>query len=90
MEGDSGNDQLSGGAGVNTLSGGPGKDSFICSPNSETTITDFKPGTDKISGPCLLATEGATAALTAIASETALGTGEEATEVEEGTSDARI
>ena len=35
MQGDSGNDQLSGGAGVNTLSGGPGKYSFICSPNSE-------------------------------------------------------
>jgi RTX calcium-binding nonapeptide repeat (4 copies)/Metallo-peptidase family M12B Reprolysin-like len=55
IQGDSGNDQLSGGAGINTLTGGPGRDSFICSPDGETTITDFEPGIDRISGPCILA-----------------------------------
>jgi RTX calcium-binding nonapeptide repeat (4 copies)/Metallo-peptidase family M12B Reprolysin-like len=60
IQGDEGNDQLSGGAGINTLTGGPGRDSFICSPNSETTITDFEQGIDRMSGPCLLATETST------------------------------
>jgi RTX calcium-binding nonapeptide repeat (4 copies) len=85
MQGDAGNDRLAGGAGVNTLTGGPGGDSFSCSPNSETTITDFEPGVDRMSGPCLLATEVSTAALTANASETAPETqGEEGlTEIQE-------
>jgi Ca2+-binding RTX toxin-like protein len=85
IQGDEGNDQLSGGAGINTLTGGPGRDSFSCSPNSETTITDFEPGIDRITGPCILATEGSTATLTANTSETALETqGEEgSTEIEE-------
>ena len=55
IQGDSGNDQLSGGAGINTLTGGPGRDSFVCSPDGETTITDFELGLDRISGPCILA-----------------------------------
>ena len=55
IQGDSGNDRLSGGDGINTLTGGPGRDSFFCSPNSETTVTDFEPGIDRISGPCILA-----------------------------------
>lgn len=50
-----GNDNLFGDAGTNTLTGGPGRNSFFCSPNSETTITDFEPGVDRISGPCILA-----------------------------------
>ncbi len=71
IQGDSGNDQLSGGAGINMLTGGPGRDSFICSPNSETTITDFEQGVDRMSGPCILASEGSTATLAINASETA-------------------
>jgi hypothetical protein len=54
MQGDSGNDLLSGGPGINVLTGGPGRDSFVCSPDGETTITDFVPGTDTMSGPCIL------------------------------------
>jgi RTX calcium-binding nonapeptide repeat (4 copies) len=52
---DSGNDLLSGGSGINTLTGGPGRDSFICSPDGETTVTDFVAGIDTMSGPCILA-----------------------------------
>jgi hypothetical protein len=70
IQGDEGNDQLSGGAGINTLTGGPGRDSFICSPNSETTITDFEQGVDRMSGPCLIETEVSTATLTTNTSET--------------------
>ena len=55
MQGDSGNDLLSGGPGINVLTGGPGRDSFVCSPRGETTVTDFVPGTDTMSGPCILA-----------------------------------
>jgi hypothetical protein len=85
IQGDEGNDQLSGGAGINTLTGGPGRDSFSCSPNSETTITDFEAGIDRITGPCILVAEVSTATLTANTSETALETqGEEgSTEIEE-------
>jgi len=85
IQGDEGNDQLSGGAGINTLTGGPGRDSFICSPNSETTITDFEAGVDRITGPCILAAEVSTATPPANASETAPQTqGEQgSTEIEE-------
>jgi RTX calcium-binding nonapeptide repeat (4 copies) len=55
IKGDSGNDQLSGGPGINVLTGGPGRDFFICSTNGETTITDFVPNFDVMSGPCILA-----------------------------------
>jgi RTX calcium-binding nonapeptide repeat (4 copies) len=55
IQGDSGNDLLSGGSGINTLTGGPGRDSFICSPDGETTVTDFVAGIDTMSGPCILA-----------------------------------
>jgi Ca2+-binding RTX toxin-like protein len=55
MQGDDGNDRLAGGSGINSLTGGPGRDDFICSPGSETTITDFEPGIDRLSGPCILA-----------------------------------
>ena len=55
MQGDSGNDRLAGGSGVNFLTGGPGRDLFVCSPEGETTITDFVFRTDATSGPCILA-----------------------------------
>lgn len=56
MQGDSGNDQLS---------GGPGRDSFVCSPDGESTVTDFVAGTDTMSGPCILtdATQGASTSI---------------------------
>jgi hypothetical protein len=54
-----------GDAGVNTLTGGPGRDIFFCSPEGETTITDFVPGVDRFSGPCIFPTTTTTTASTA-------------------------
>jgi hypothetical protein len=55
VQGDAGDDVIFGDAGVNTLTGGPGRDIFFCSPEGETTITDFVPGVDRFSGPCMRA-----------------------------------
>ncbi|MGH9975978.1 MAG: calcium-binding protein, partial [Nitrososphaeraceae archaeon] len=90
MQGDEGNDQLSGGAGINTLTGGPGRDSFICSPNSETTITDFEPGIDRIIGPCVSMTEATTATTTLSSTETALPVTEQEQEEERGAVETEI
>jgi hypothetical protein len=43
--------------GVKILTGGPERDIFICSPEGETTITDFVPGVDIMRGPCILAAD---------------------------------
>lgn len=61
IQGGEGNDLLAGGPGINVLTGGPGRDSFVCSADATTTVTDFVPGTDTMSGPCILAdaTQGA-------------------------------
>lgn len=72
IEGGGGNDELSGGPGVNVLTGGPGRDSFVCSPQGETTVTDFVPRTDVMSGPCILTT--ATTTLSANEAETPVST----------------
>jgi hypothetical protein len=53
VQGDSGDDVIFGDAGVNTLTGGPGRDIFFCSPEGETTITDFVTGVDRFNGPCM-------------------------------------
>jgi hypothetical protein len=55
VQGDAGDDVIFGDSGVNTLTGGPGRDIFFCSPEGETTITDFVPGVDRFRGPCILA-----------------------------------
>lgn len=58
IQGGEGNDLLLGGPGINVLTGGLGRDSFVCSPDGETTITDFVQRTDVMSGPCILANAG--------------------------------
>jgi hypothetical protein len=90
MQGDSGDDRLAAGTGVNFVTGGPGRDVFVCSPNGETTVTDFEPGTDRIIGPCILATEGSTATLSANTSETAPPVTEQEQEDEGGEAEAEI
>jgi hypothetical protein len=62
VQGDSGDDVIYGDAGINTLTGGPGRDIFFCSPEGETTITDFVPGVDTFRGPCILGTTTTTTA----------------------------
>jgi Ca2+-binding RTX toxin-like protein len=59
VQGDSGDDVIYGDAGVNILTGGPGGDIFFCSPEEETTITDFVPRVDVIRGPCIVARDSA-------------------------------
>jgi hypothetical protein len=65
IQGDAGDDVIFGDSGINTLTGGPGRDIFFCSPEGETTITDFVPGVDRFSGPCIFPTTTTTTASTA-------------------------
>ena len=51
MQGDSGNDQISGGNGNDILTGGAGRDQFNCGPGTD-TITDFQPGVDTKTANC--------------------------------------
>jgi hypothetical protein len=62
IRGDSGDDVIFGDSGINTLTGGPGRDIFFCSSDAETTITDFVPGVDRFSGPCIFPTTTTTTA----------------------------
>ncbi len=79
VQGDAGDNVIYGDAGVNTLTGGPGRDIFFCSPEGETTITDFVPGVDTFRGPCILATTTTTTAEGSTSTANDLATRDEST-----------